>query len=61
MKSYITQIEIYDEDDCSEQAKLELEDGDCVKVKIDQHHTLHSWRELSALVEQGMIQMGLVS
>lgn len=57
---YVTEIEICDEIG-NRDAKISLSDGDCVQVNIDTYHTLSSWRELSALVEQGMKKMGIDS
>ncbi len=57
---FVTEIEICDEIG-NRDAKISLSDGDCVQVNIDTYHTLSSWRELSALVEQGMIQMGITT
>ncbi len=59
MKSYITEMELYD-DDFPEKilAKLTLTDGDCVQVATDNYHTLESWQELSSEIEKCLIKMG---
>lgn len=62
MKSYITEMELYDDDFPENRlAKLTLTDLDCVQVAMDDYHTVTSWQELSAEIEKCLVKMGAAS
>jgi len=59
MKCYLTQIEISDGAELC--AKVTVQDENCVDVDLRQRcHTLESWRELSAKIEEAIKMMDLV-
>ena len=57
IKSYITEVAIYDDDDGRTVAKITAADECCVKIEIASIQTLESWKELSKEIELAIEKM----